>query len=191
MAALLQRGTVRPGERDVECHRQPQHRTLLSHGDVAAQRQGAGGGGLCSGSFLRSAELYDPASGTWSATAASSTHATSHRRRCCPRQCAGGRGKWRWRQRGTVRPSQRDVEYHQQPHHARIFTRRRCCSNGKVLVAGGQFGSSYLSSAELYDRPAGRGVPLAASPPHADPHGDVAANGNGARDGDMVPAVSL
>ena len=39
---LRQRGTVRPGERDLDCHRQPQHRTLCSHGDVAAQRQGAG-----------------------------------------------------------------------------------------------------------------------------------------------------
>ena len=37
-----QRGTVRSGERDLDCHRQPHHRTRSSHGDVAAQRQGAG-----------------------------------------------------------------------------------------------------------------------------------------------------
>ena len=43
---LTQRGTVRPGQRDLDCHGQPQHRTLLSHGDVAAQRQGAGGRGI-------------------------------------------------------------------------------------------------------------------------------------------------
>ncbi len=30
-------------------------------------------------------------------------------------------------------------------------TRRRCCLNGKVLVAGGENGSGDLSSAELYD----------------------------------------
>ena len=43
---LEQRGTVRSGDRDVERDRQPRHRTLLSHGDAAAQRQGAGGGGI-------------------------------------------------------------------------------------------------------------------------------------------------
>ena len=41
-----ERGTVRPGQRDLDRHRQPQHRTLCSHGDVAAQRQGAGGRGI-------------------------------------------------------------------------------------------------------------------------------------------------
>ena len=47
IAALSnQRGTVRPGQRDLDCHGQPQHRTLFSHGDVAAQRQGAGGRGI-------------------------------------------------------------------------------------------------------------------------------------------------
>ena len=35
-----ERGTVRPGERDLDCHRQPQHRTRLSHGDVATKRHG-------------------------------------------------------------------------------------------------------------------------------------------------------
>ena len=36
-----QRGTLRSGERDLDRHRQPRHRTRLPHGDVAAQRQGA------------------------------------------------------------------------------------------------------------------------------------------------------
>ena len=36
-----ERGTLRSGERDLDGHRQPRHRTLWSHGDVAAQRQGA------------------------------------------------------------------------------------------------------------------------------------------------------
>ena len=40
-----QRGTVRPSERELDGHGQPQHRALWSHGDVAAQRQGAGGRG--------------------------------------------------------------------------------------------------------------------------------------------------
>ena len=36
-----ERGTVRSGERDLECHRQPRDRTLQSHGNAAAQRPGA------------------------------------------------------------------------------------------------------------------------------------------------------
>ena len=35
-----ERRTVRPGERDLDCHRQPQHRTRFSHGDVATKRHG-------------------------------------------------------------------------------------------------------------------------------------------------------
>ena len=62
-----ERGTVRSGQRDLECHRQPRHRTLCSHGDVAAQRQGARGRrSWHQRPHLASAELYDPASGTWS-----------------------------------------------------------------------------------------------------------------------------
>ena len=33
-------GTVRPSERDLDCHRQPQHRTQWPHGDVATKRHG-------------------------------------------------------------------------------------------------------------------------------------------------------
>ena len=44
------------------------HRTLGPHGDAAALRQGAGGGGNRYQRFLSSAELYDPATGTWTAT---------------------------------------------------------------------------------------------------------------------------
>ena len=37
-----ERGTVRSGERELDGHRQPQHRALSAHGDLAAQRDGAG-----------------------------------------------------------------------------------------------------------------------------------------------------
>ena len=75
---LSERGTVRPGQRELECHRQPQHRTRWSHGDVAAQRQGAGGRGISTAAYLASAELYDPASGSWSATGSLNTARYCH-----------------------------------------------------------------------------------------------------------------
>ena len=52
-ASSRERGTVRSGERDLERHGQPQHGTLCSHGDVAAQRQGAGGRGMTHGNRER------------------------------------------------------------------------------------------------------------------------------------------
>ena len=39
VALSYQRGTVRPGQWDLDCHRQPQHRPRKSHGDIAGQRQ--------------------------------------------------------------------------------------------------------------------------------------------------------
>ena len=36
---LTERGTVRPGQRDLDCHGQPHHGTRPSHRDVAAQRR--------------------------------------------------------------------------------------------------------------------------------------------------------
>ena len=84
--SFYQRGTVRPGQRDLECHGQPQHRTLVDHtatllpnGKVLVAG-GLYGHRLC----LTSAELYDPASGTWTATGSLNTARFLTRRRCCP-----------------------------------------------------------------------------------------------------------
>ena len=71
--------------RALEQHRQPRHRTRRPHGDAAALRQGAGGGGSINDAFyLSSAELYDPATGRW--THRQPRHLTRRltRRRCCP-----------------------------------------------------------------------------------------------------------
>ena len=43
MALSRERGTVRPGEWNLECHWQPKHRARRSHGYLTAQRYGARG----------------------------------------------------------------------------------------------------------------------------------------------------
>ena len=65
----------------------------LSHGDAAALRQGAGGGRNQCGSYLSSAELYDPATGSWSSDR-QPRHRTRiiTRRRCCPQARCWWRG---------------------------------------------------------------------------------------------------
>ena len=74
-----QRGALRSGHRHLERHRLPRHRRALSHRHAAAQRQGARRGGHDNGgTALASAELYDPATGTWSATGALATARQYH-----------------------------------------------------------------------------------------------------------------
>jgi len=54
---------------DVDGHRLAEHRTVCSHGDLAAQCKVLVAGGFNNTSgYLASVELYDPASGTWTAT---------------------------------------------------------------------------------------------------------------------------
>ena len=51
----------------------------LAHGDVAAQRQGARRRRIWQlAGYLASAELYDPASGTWTATGSLATNRYRH-----------------------------------------------------------------------------------------------------------------
>ena len=82
---LRERGTLRSGERDLDGHRQPRHRTLSSHGDVAAQRQGARRRRIwTSGSLSRARNSTIRRAGPGRPPAASPPHAIVTRRRCCP-----------------------------------------------------------------------------------------------------------
>ncbi len=141
----------------------------VSHGDLAAQRQGAGGRGMDSSRhLLASAELYDPASGTWTATGSLNTARNgSHGDLAAQRQGARGRrvnatllasaelydpaiGTWSATGNLTIRRS---------GHTATLLP------NGKVLVAGGDVAVPHLPARNCTTRRAGPGVPRAASTP--------------------------
>ena len=78
-ATFYERGTVRSNQRELECHRQPQHRTRAAHGDIAAQRQGAGGSGIQWRSRSSNQRgTVRPASASWSATGSLNTAREMH-----------------------------------------------------------------------------------------------------------------
>ena len=121
----LLRGVVRPGLRDLDRHRkhgQPRGdcamATLLRDGKVLV----AGG---------NSAEVYDPASGTWTATGKIGDIGAGLPR---PRCCATARCSWSRRRRRAVRPRQRDLDRHgEDDTHRGTSTRRRCCPTAGCL----------------------------------------------------------
>jgi hypothetical protein len=102
--------------------------TLLPNGKVLVA------GGQTATFFTNSAELYDPANGTWTATGALSTNRAQHTATLLLNDPVAG--KW------TTTAPLNTARYH---HTATLLP------NGKVLVAGGgnDFGS--LTSAELFD----------------------------------------
>ena len=107
--------------------------TLLPNGKVLVA------GGLGSSGTLASAELYDPANGTWTATGSLGTGALqSHGDIAAQRQGARRGGERSdLRECGTLRSGERDLDGHRQPQHRPLSHTATLLPNGKVLVVGG------------------------------------------------------
>ena len=94
-------------------------------------------------------------------------------------------------ERGTVRSGQRDVELPPaaSPPDA-VITRRRCCPTARCWRQGALV--ALLPARNCTTRPAGRGVPPVASPPHATHHtATLLPNGKVLVAGDMMASTFL
>jgi N-acetylneuraminic acid mutarotase len=128
--------------------------TLLSNGKVLAV-----GGGNASNSYLSSAEIYDPATGTWTPTGSMATGRSYHTATLLPNgkvlvtggQGAGGSflsstelydpATGTWTATGSL-------------NTGRSFHTATLLSNGQLLVVGG-YNAGSLTSAELYNTATG------------------------------------
>ena len=136
-----ERGTLRSGERDLDGHRQPRHRTRsVTRRRCCPTARCSSQAGTATATYLASAELYDPASGTWTATGSLATARADTRRRCCPTaRCSS--------QAVTTLPTSASAELYDPASGtwtatgslatARGFHTATLLPNGKVLVAGG------------------------------------------------------
>ena len=156
--------------------RQPRHQTLFSHGDVAAQRQGARHGRLLtdSSAFWRARNSTIRRAGPGQPLAASPPHALFvTRRRCCPTaRCSSlevltsSAAAFSRARNSTIRRAGPGRPLVASPPHA-VITRRRCCPTARCSSQEVTTAQAFSRARNSTIRRAGPGRPLVASPPHA------------------------
>ena len=142
-----QRRAVRPGQQHLVAGGEHEHRPRRPHGHPAALGQGAGGRGREPGSepasVLASAELYDPASNTWSPAASMSTARERHTATLLPSGqvlVAGGENQHGGHALASAElydPASNTWSPAGSMSTARRLTSATLLPSGQVLVAGG------------------------------------------------------
>ena len=143
-------------------------------------------GDMIPAATLASAELYDPASGTWTATGSLTTARDYHTATLLPNGkvlVAGGltTAALSRARNCTIRRAGPGVPPAASPPHA-IITRRRCCPTARCWSQADYGTGGSLASAELYDPASGTWTATGSLTTARDSsHGDVAAQRQGAR----------
>ena len=137
-------------------NRQNHTATVLPNGKVLVA-----GGEDSNGNPLASAELYDPASGTWTTTGSLNKARYKHTATLLPNGkvlvAGGGMGSGMGGQRRAVRSGQPDLDHDRLAALRRYGHTATLLPNGKVLVAGGAgSGGSPQRNAALYDPATGK-----------------------------------